>query len=354
INTSHSSLLVLVWESSSESPSLLAVILDINPLPWSNAQLPFENALKQTLIFLNAYLALKHDNQLVVLATTPRGCYFLYPPVTDKTGQETASTTEDGPNGISLATISIAQDGNLYQRFKLVDEEILTRVRVILQREKEMMQSPLTNTVMMTGALSRALCYINRYSRGDTLSQTQARILALSVSADSSSQYIQIMNCIFACQKQGIPLDVCKILGADSTFLQQAANITGGVYIKLDHPSGLLEYLMLTFLQDAYTRKFLVAPEQSSVDFRAACFCHKKIVDIGYVCSVCLSIFCSFLPVCSTCRSKFAFTHMSFSGRLGSTGRLRGRGRRMKLSPRSTATPASPNVTTPASNGSNP
>ncbi|KAJ1951304.1 RNA polymerase II transcription factor B subunit 4, partial [Dispira parvispora] len=226
-------------------------------VPWSNAQLPFEIALKQTLIFLNAYLALKHDNQLVVLATTSNGCYFLYPPVTDKTDQAAAVTTGDGPDQIPLAAMSIAQDGNLYQRFKLVDEEILTRVRAILHQEKEAIQGPLTNSVKMTGALSRALCYINRYSRGDTLSQTQPRILALSVSADSSSQYIQIMNCIFACQKQGIPFDVCKILGADSTFLQQAANITGGVYIKLNHPSGLLEYLMMTFLQDAYTRKFL-------------------------------------------------------------------------------------------------
>ena len=34
---------------------------------------------------------------------------------------------------------------------------------------------------------------------------------------------------------------------------------------------------------------------------RAACFCHRQLVDVGYVCSVCLSIFCKFNPVCTTC-----------------------------------------------------
>lgn len=33
-------------------------------------------------------------------------------------------------------------------------------------------------------------------------------------------------------------------------------------------------------------------PGQGNVDFRASCFCHRKVVDVGFVCSVCLSIFC--------------------------------------------------------------
>ena len=45
---------------------------------------------------------------------------------------------------------------------------------------------------------------------------------------------------------------------------------------------------------------------QSAVDFRAACFCHRKVVDVGYVCSICLSIFCE--PpegaICFTCGTK--------------------------------------------------
>lgn len=31
------------------------------------------------------------------------------------------------------------------------------------------------------------------------------------------------------------------------------------------------------------------------------CFCHKNTIDMGYICSVCLSIFCQHHKKCSTC-----------------------------------------------------
>ena len=31
------------------------------------------------------------------------------------------------------------------------------------------------------------------------------------------------------------------------------------------------------------------SPPQDAVDYRAVCFCHGEVVDIGFVCSVCLS-----------------------------------------------------------------
>ena len=43
------------------------------------------------------------------------------------------------------------------------------------------------------------------------------------------------------------------------------------------------------FIVDTQTRQFMNMPHQADVDYRAACFCHKKAVDIGHVCSVCLS-----------------------------------------------------------------
>ena len=45
----------------------------------------------------------------------------------------------------------------------------------------------------------------------------------------------------------------------------------------------------MSFLPSPSIRKVLAVPTQDKVDFRAACFCHKNIVDIGFVCSVCLS-----------------------------------------------------------------
>lgn len=45
----------------------------------------------------------------------------------------------------------------------------------------------------------------------------------------------------------------------------------------------------MSFLSPPSIRKVLAIPTQDKIDFRAACFCHKNIVDIGFVCSVCLS-----------------------------------------------------------------
>ena len=60
------------------------------------------------------------------------------------------------------------------------------------------------------------------------------------------------------------------------------------------------------FSADSKARRFLALPEPRGVDFRASCFCHKKTIDTGFVCSVCLSIFCARLEECSTCGTRFA------------------------------------------------
>lgn len=60
------------------------------------------------------------------------------------------------------------------------------------------------------------------------------------------------------------------------------------------------------YAADPYSRQLLRLPRPSAVDFRASCFCHKRPIDIGFVCSVCLSIFCEKLPACITCGADFS------------------------------------------------
>lgn len=131
------------------------------------------------------------------------------------------------------------------------------------------------------------------------------RILIFSISGDAPGQYIPMINCIFSAQKASIPIDVCKIAGQDAVFMQQAAHLTDGIYYRVEKPDALIQYLMMIFLPGMAARNLLNLPHQEEVDLRTACFCHRRIIDIGYVCSVCLSIFCAPIPVCSTCRTKF-------------------------------------------------
>lgn len=97
------------------------------------------------------------------------------------------------------------------------------------------------------------------------------------------------MNTLFAAQKAAVPIDVALLAGPDAPFLQQAAHLTGGTYYRLGRRGGVLQYLMVAFLAGVGARRGLVGARQEAVDLRAACFCHGRVVEVGYVCSVCLS-----------------------------------------------------------------
>lgn len=99
------------------------------------------------------------------------------------------------------------------------------------------------------------------------------------------------MNAVFAAAHNQVAIDTIALAG-DSTFLQQACFNTNGIYLKASNPQGLLTYLMFGLIPDTEARESIITPAHDTVDFRTACFCHGKVVDTGFVCSVCLSIFC--------------------------------------------------------------
>ena len=54
-------------------------------------------------------------------------------------------------------------------------------------------------------------------------------------------------------------------------------------------------------------------PQKVKSDYRATCFCHQRVVDVGYVCPVCLAIFCQLKDLekpgwkvqCDICHTRF-------------------------------------------------
>ncbi|KWU43865.1 transcription factor Tfb4, partial [Rhodotorula sp. JG-1b] len=286
--------------------------IDLNPVAWARAavpdphtgdQLSLENALDNVLVYCNAHLALRHENELAVFAAGPDISRQLY-----SSQLATAAAAAASSASPSTSTSTLA-DASTYQQFRQVDERIRTGVKELMNT----LPDEPDGTSNLVGALSMALCRVAA-AQSSPMKKAKPRIVILSVTQDASTQYVPIMNCIFTAQKNNIQIDVCKIHGTDAVFLQQACHLTGGAYFRLQRRAGLLQYLMMGFLPGPTARRNLNQPKQEHVDLRAACFCHRKIVDIGYVCSVCLSIFCSPLPVCSTCRTKFP---MSTLKRLG-------------------------------------
>ncbi|KAI1006526.1 hypothetical protein K3495_g1700 [Podosphaera aphanis] len=293
-------------------PSLLVIILDTNPQAWTSLAptIPLSKAVANILIFINAHLAVNNANQIAVVASHCRRAVWLYP--------RPPSNSEDVE--MNDAPLS-SKNATKYCPFAVVERTLLASLRELIITTTEADISATTNT-QMAGALTLALSYINKASvnfygkamdfkpaptdvdGSEKPSDLQSRILVISASGDLPHQYISIMNTTFAAQRMHVLIDVCKIAG-DTVFLQQASDATKGVFMQLRNPQGLLQYLMMAFLPDQTARKNLVVPSQKTVDFRAACICHRKVVDVGFVCSICLSIFCrppenAICLICST------------------------------------------------------
>ncbi|GLU01042.1 hypothetical protein SLE2022_183680 [Rubroshorea leprosula] len=263
--------------------SLVMVLLDTNPFFWSSSTLSFSQFLSHVLAFVNGLLTLNQLNQVVVIATGYNSCDYLF--------DSSSDTNRNFENGGMPAIYS-----SLLQRL----DEFLTRDEQLGKEEAE----GRIRSSLLSGSLSMALCYIQRVFRSGSL-HPQPRILCLQGSPDGPEQYVAIMNSIFSAQRSMVPIDSCYMGAQNSAFLQQASYITGGVHHKPQHLDGLFQYLMTIFATDLHSRSFLQLPKPVGVDFRASCFCHKSTIDMGYICSVCLSIFCKHHKKCSTCGSVF-------------------------------------------------
>ncbi|KAI9666740.1 MAG: RNA polymerase II transcription factor B subunit 4 [Alyxoria varia] len=327
--------------SKKAPPSLLTVILDTNPLAWQELEpvLTLHTAIAQLLVFVNAHLAFNNHNKVAIMASCWGKNGWLYPPSTSSGSNSTASKADglakDGEKpdkgSKTKATPSAA---NKYGPFATVEKCLLSSLDTFLSSIKvpsDNAGGPMSLSSPIAGALSKALGYINRQMlihspagnpygniRGAedagqaAEEQLTARVLVVSTSGDLATQYIPLMNSMFAAQHARIPIDILKLAG-DSALLQQTSFTTGGVYI---HPEGLpdigsagikdkketgnamakpvslLQYLMYALLADSTARRHLHMPTNPHVDLRAACFCHRTVQDLGLVCSVCLSIFC--------------------------------------------------------------
>lgn len=164
-----------------------------------------------------------------------------------------------------------------------------------------------TNSAALHCALSAALCHLHRL-RSSLPHLTQQRVWLVSRSPDDPSAYVPLMNCIFSAQKDDVLLD-SLLCGPSSRYLSHAARATGGLCLRC--PTDALLERSATALALGYfavppaARAAFETPPLKPHDPCASCFCHAKRVEVAHVCSVCLSVFCEFIPVCTTCNSKF-------------------------------------------------
>ncbi|NXI51952.1 TF2H3 factor, partial [Chloroceryle aenea] len=286
--------------------SLLVIVIDTNPIWWgapSRLQHPprteftLSKCIDAAMVLGNSHLFMNRTNRLAVLASHTQESRFLYP------GKRWVFGDLLGDGGSSVESNYAGSKDGKYELLTAINDAIAEEIKDLMTKTD--MRGEQTET-LLAGSLAKALCCILCITESLNFSnqEMKSRILVIKAAEDSALQYMNFMNVIFAAQKQSILIDAC-VLDSDSGLLQQACDITGGIYLKVPHMPSLLQYLLWVFLPDQEQRSQLVLPPPVHVDYRAACFCHRNLIEIGYVCSVCLSIFCNFSPICSTCETAF-------------------------------------------------
>uniref|UniRef100_A0A8C2IIP2 General transcription factor IIH subunit 3 n=1 Tax=Cyprinus carpio TaxID=7962 RepID=A0A8C2IIP2_CYPCA len=256
--------------------NILVIVLDVNPIWWGQQaqrepQFTLSTCLDSLMVLANAHLVMSRTNKLAVIANLYQKSHFLYPSKQWKSGDE----------------ISTSSDGK-YELLSVTNDLFAEEIRNLMDRK---VSGSHTDSLLAV-SIAKALTIFHYVFQ------------VIKAAEDSTLQYMNFMNVIFAAQKKNILIDAC-VLDADSGLLQQACDITGGLYLKIPQKIALAQYLLWVFLPDAEQRSQLLLPPPVHVDYRAACFCHRNLIEIGYVCSVCLSIFCNFSPICTTCETAF-------------------------------------------------
>lgn len=284
------------------NPSLLVLVVDVDFEGWAQrakqclaTQVTYQELVASLVIFCNSYVLMHRQNRLCVLVSytgASNGCLQIYPRrnIADANAGNTTSadpiTCDDFvPLGHLLPTL--LGEGLL--------QPMLSRgIASAAGEHGDPASSP-----ALSGALSKAVCIINRQLQ--LLPRLQPRLLVVQLGKDHAPSYNSIMNSIFSADKMSAPMDAVILSNADSHYLQQACYLTRGVYQRPLDQRDLLQVLLTHCLPSSFSRQTLQLPVQRTVDFRAACACHKKPVEFAYMCSVCLALFCERGDVCQVC-----------------------------------------------------
>lgn len=280
-----------------EKGSHMAIIIDMS----ANCRLLKDSILyyqwlDSLLSFANSHLLMSSLNRLTIIGTNSFENKILYP--------------LNKLNDKSIESKQVSNEGQ-YELFHQVLQTVEINLKIMAENSRELSETTTYSlSPLMSGAIAMALCVI----QGVKNEYKSSRIVIISCSSDErnsfASQYMNFMNAFFTAQKMGVTIDACiggeeRQRSGSASILQQACDLTDGTYLKVPNISSFLEYLIWCLLPDFDTRSKLVLPQSKKVSHLAACFCHRNIIDIGFVCSVCLSIFCAFSPICSTCHTIF-------------------------------------------------
>ena len=156
----------------------MLIILDINPVQKLAKQM-LTQCLDTTIVFANAHLMQTSNNSVALMGCHSQGAEFLYPK--DRMPE-------------------IRQYDGQYEKFTQLEQTVRMQIQKMLSEVQ--IERTGNDESLISGALSMALCYISRLEREKVAGEKiYSRILVITASHDSATQYMNYMNIFFTAQK---------------------------------------------------------------------------------------------------------------------------------------------------------
>lgn len=283
----------------------LILIIDVNIFMWCEGiQFKFDkdvtkvlklsDFLKSLFQFLRCYCFMSSSEKICVIATCSNNSRIIY---------------ENYVSHIRSSLNNKDHYNDIYDN--LFNFIIESRKSTITEKESA-----------LSSAFILALCYSNRVT--NLFEEVSTRIFLLDVSKSSyyTSQYTQLMNIAYNAKRNNILIDTIS-LNNKTNILEQICNITNGLYIdnnilqNLNNPDQIedviTQVMIFWFLPSNNTRKYFSNTYLNEDTNLAVCSCHNKQIDIAFICSCCLAIYCSEKDsttkkdriTCSMCKTRF-------------------------------------------------
>ncbi|SBT37532.1 RNA polymerase II transcription factor B subunit 4, putative (TFB4) [Plasmodium ovale wallikeri] len=281
----------------------LILVIDVNFSIWCEGlKLKFDKNniktvklsefLKSIFQFIRFYCLMNNSERICIIATCSSNCKIIY------------------ENYISYAKNNLTENdysSNTYDN--------------LINFINDNKSNKLTESTL-SSALAIALCYNNRMCNLYEHISTRIFLLDISKSHFYTNQYTQLMNIAYNAKRNNIIIDVFSV-NFKTQILEQICNITNGLYIDntiflnvncTDNVEDILtQTIIFWFLPSNNSRKYFSNTYLNEDTNIAVCTCHNKQIDIAYICSCCLAIYCSEKDTqtnkdrisCSVCKTRF-------------------------------------------------
>ncbi|KAI5190405.1 transcription initiation factor TFIIH subunit 3 [Nematocida minor] len=107
---------------------------------------------------------------------------------------------------------------------------------------------------------------------------------------------LNFVKCAFTARKLNIHVD-CVV--PNDGFVSQISDVLKRPAFCISSEESLFEYLLGILSLD-----FGKISRKTSQRF---CICHSQEIKTGYLCPICLGLYCKFVPLCKNCKTRFIF-----------------------------------------------